>query len=134
MKKMRKLVLAVCLSGCLPTGRHPPGEAPAEGGPAAPRFIQPPTPTREEAIIVEGYGAPGQRIELYVNSVLAGETVAASDGRFMFASARLSMGMNLITGVAIDEQGRRSAQGISGAGERAGTESVLKPEVRVERQ
>jgi hypothetical protein len=96
--------------------------------------VQPVTPTSEERIPIDGYADPGVRVELMVNGVLEGETVALADGRFAFPSVRLNAGMNIITAVAIDGEGRRSSMNAAGGGERMGSESVLKPEVRVLRQ
>ncbi len=128
------LVLGVVMSGCLPTGRHPPEPAGTPGGPATPRLVQPPSPTKDERIPVEGYAGPAERVELYVNSVLEGETVSRTDGQFLFPLVRLQAGLNTITAVAIDDKGRRSTNAPMGGGGRAGTEGVLKPEVRVTRQ
>ena len=128
------LVAAVLMAGCLPTGRYAPEPAGASGGPAAPRLVQPPSPTRDEQIPIEGYAGPGQQVEIYVNSVLVGQTVALTDGRFLFPQVRLQMGLNTVTAVAIDDKKRRSTNAPTGGGERVGSEGVLKPEVRVMRQ
>lgn len=125
---------AVLMAGCVPTGRYPPGEAPQPSGPAAPRLVQPVSPTKEESIPIDGYAEKSVRIELMVNGILVSETVALADGRFAFPSVRLNPGMNVITAVAIDDQRRRSATPAAGGGERPGSESVLKPEIRVVRQ
>jgi len=114
---------------------------PAEGTPAIqgdlvrpPRLIQPAGTTTEAAVRIEGYATAGHRIELFVNGLLAGETVVRSTGRFEILNVRLRDGLNIVTAVAVDALGNRSRTGAVGAGGRPDSESTLTSEVRITKQ
>ena len=132
---MRIVLLLLPLAvGCLPTGRVAGPEATSFKAETVrrPRLQRIPRTTSDERIRIQGYATPGHHIEIYVNSLLVGETVARGDGRFDVPGVRLQKGSNLITAVAVDRLGNRSRGSEAGGGARPEMDSKLMPELRIQ--
>lgn len=130
---VRRLAWLLLLAACAPTGKQGEGKEPEpDVGVPPPKLIQPATPSPTQEITLRGYATPGHRVEIFVDSVLQGDTVTRADGVFEFRGLLLRPGRNLITATAIDAEGRRSANRPSGGGDRPDIGGTLRPEVRVD--
>jgi len=78
--------------------------------PAKPVLNQPSSPTQDKLITVTGTSSPNLAIELYVNSLLKGETTATSTGTFSLDNLPLTDGINTITARARDQFGQISPE------------------------
>lgn len=64
--------------------------------------------TNSAKIDIRGFGTPGSRVRLYIDSESLQTVDVSLDGSFTFANVNLNLGTNNIYGATLDEQGKES--------------------------
>jgi hypothetical protein len=79
-----------------------------EVNPSPPTLIGAPTSTNKERVTLEGVTEPGMAVKLFLNGPESQNTLADSEGNFMFTDVPLIKGKNIIFVKAVDSQNRES--------------------------